>query len=77
MQLNPQWIVPLSSAGYGVIFSLALCGAANIASALAGAPISPETRNALFGVGCLVLVPITTYFQFASLFFRPTATENG
>lgn len=71
MQLNPQWIIPLSSAGYGVIFSLALCGAASIISGLAGAPISAETRNALFGIGCLVLVPVTTYFRFASLFFRP------
>ena len=77
MQLSSKWIVPLSSAGYGVLLSLAICGVAHLASMLARSPISDQTANSLFGISCLVLVPITTYFRVASLFIRPVVTENN
>jgi hypothetical protein len=70
MQL-PNWVVLLSSAGYGLIFSMALVGGARIAGALTGTPLSDTTANSLFGLGALVLVPVLTYFRFASLFVRP------
>ena len=69
MFLNRNQTILLSSAGYGVLFSLALSGALRIGSGLVGMPVSADTSNLAFLVSCLVLTPITTYFRFASQFF--------
>lgn len=76
MRLSPNHLILLSSAGYGVIFSLALSGLVRIGSGLAGAPVSPEVANNVFGIGCLILVPITTYFRFASRFYPAAPSQN-
>jgi hypothetical protein len=77
MQISKSWLVLLSSAGYGVIFSMALVGGARIAGALSGTPLSDTTANTLFGIGALVLVPVLTYFRFASLFVWPSSPVNS
>lgn len=71
MQTPPTWLIPLSSAGYGVIFSLAVVGAIRITGALTGTPVSNDFTNTAFGLCALLLVPTLTYFRFASLFTRP------
>ena len=76
MQIPTSWVVVLSSAGYGLIFSLALVGGVRIAGALWGSPLSDTTARALFGIGALVLVPVLTYFRFASLFIRSSSQFN-
>ena len=73
MQIPTSWVVVLSSAGYGLIFSLALVGGVRIAGALWGSPLSDTTAHTLFGIGALVLVPVLTYFRFASLFVRSSS----
>lgn len=76
MKISLQHLIWLSSAGYGVMFSLALSGAARIAAGLAGYPLTPEDAGLVFLAGCVVLVPITTYFRFAKVFFPPATTEG-
>jgi hypothetical protein len=77
MQISKSWLVLLSSAGYGVIFSMALVGGVRIAGALSGTPLSDTTANTIFGIGALVLVPVLTYFRFASLFVWPSSQVNS
>jgi hypothetical protein len=73
MQIPTSWVVVLSSAGYGLIFSMALVGGVRIAGAITGAPLSDATAHTIFGIGALVLVPVLTYFRFARLFVRSSA----
>jgi hypothetical protein len=73
MLLSKPWFVLLSSAGYGVIFSMALVGGARIAGALSGTPLSDATAHSIFGIGALILVPVLTYYRFARLFVRSSA----
>jgi hypothetical protein len=77
MQISNSWLVLLSSAGYGVIFSMALVGGARIAGALSGSPLSDATAHSIFGIGALILVPVLTYFRFARLFFRASPQVNS
>ena len=76
MRLSLNHTILLSSAGYGVLFSLALSGAARIVSGLMGSPLSADNGNLVFLIGCLVLVPITTYFRFAQMFFPQAVAAN-
>lgn len=76
MRFTISQSVLLSSAGYGVLMSLALSGAARIVGGLIGSPLSSDTGNLVFLVGCLVLVPITTYFRVAQMFFPQAASQN-
>jgi len=77
MQISKSWLVLLSSAGYGVIFSMALVGGVRIVGALNGTPLSDATAHTIFGISALVLVPVLTYFRFASLFVWPTSQVNS
>lgn len=77
MQISKSWLVLLSSAGYGVIFSMVLVGCARIAGALCGTPLSDATAHSIFGIGALVLVPVLTYFRFARLFVWPSSSVNA
>lgn len=76
MRLSINQSVLLSSAGYGVLMSLALSGAARIIGGLIGSPLSSDNANLVFLVGCLVLVPITTYFRVAQMFFPQATSQN-
>ena len=77
MQIPTSWVVVLSSAGYGLIFSMALVGGVRIAGALSGTPLSDTTAHTIFGIAALVLVPVLTYFRFARLFVRSSAQVNA
>jgi len=77
MQVSKSWLVLLSSAGYGVIFSMALVGGVRIVGALSGSPLSDTTAHTIFGIGALVLVPVLTYFRFARLFVWPSSKVNS
>ena len=77
MQISKSWLVLLSSAGYGVIFSMALVGGVRIVGALSGTPLSDSTAHSIFGIGALILVPVLTYFRFASLFVGPSSQVNS
>jgi len=77
MQISKSWLVLLSSAGYGVIFSMAIVGGVRIAAALTGSPLPDATAHSIFGISALVLVPVLTYFRFASLFVRPPVQVNA
>lgn len=76
MRFTKNQAILLSSAGYGVLISLALSGAARITGGLVGSPLSSDTAGLVFLAGCLVLVPITTYFRIAQMFFPPAASQN-
>ena len=76
MQISDSRIVYLSSAGYGLLFSIALVGAARIASGLTGTPLSDATANTILGFSTLILVPALTYFRFAGLFVLPAANRG-
>lgn len=76
MRFTLNQSVLLASAGYGVLMSLALSGAARIGGGLIGSPLSADDAGLVFLVGCLVLVPITTYFRIAQMFFPPAASQN-
>ena len=76
MKLTKNQLILLSSAGYGVLFSLAISGAARIIGGLAGSPLEPATANSIFGMSCLLLVPVTTYFRFAKIFFPETSSQS-
>ena len=75
MQIPTSWVVALSSAGHGLLFSIALVGAVRIAGSLTGTPLSDATANSILGVSALVLVPTLTYFRFASLFVRAPSSS--
>jgi hypothetical protein len=74
--LSRNQSILLSSAGYGVLISLALSGGLRIVSGLAGMPVEADTANLAFLASCLVLVPITTYFRVAATFFPPEASRE-
>lgn len=77
MPISKSWLVLLSSAGYGVIFSMALVGGARIVGALCGTSLSDTTAHSIFGISALVLVPVLTYFRFASLFVWSSSRVNS
>jgi hypothetical protein len=76
MRFTLNQSVLLSSAGYGVLMSLALSGAARIIGGLIASPLSSDNAGLVFLAGCLVLVPITTYFRVAQMFFPKAASQN-
>jgi hypothetical protein len=76
MRLTMNQSILLSSAGYGVLASLALNGAARIIGGLVGSPLSTDNAGLLFLASCAVLVPITTYFRVAQRFFPPATSQS-
>ncbi len=76
MRITQNQLILLSSAGYGVLASLALNGAARIIAGLVGSPLSSDHAGLVFLASCSVLVPITTYFRVAQMFFPPAASQN-
>jgi hypothetical protein len=72
----PNWLAMVSSVGHGVLLALATAGVARIGAGLLGTPLSPEGARCVFGISCLVLCPLTGYFNVARLMLPEMAAKT-
>lgn len=67
----------LSSAGYGVIFSIVLTKIVRIISGLSGQPISAEVEANIFLISVLTTAPLAGYFKIARIFVAGVSEKSS